>query len=93
MRRVALEVYTRAALPQDWAATQNNLGVALRELGTRLGGKQGIQYLRESLSCYDNALSVFDERYYPAWRSQVLANRSKALKSLDSLQGSQRRGT
>ena len=29
----ALEVYTREQLPQDWAMTQNNLGVALRRPG------------------------------------------------------------
>jgi hypothetical protein len=33
--RAALEEYTRARVPLDWAATQNNLGNALHDLGTR----------------------------------------------------------
>jgi hypothetical protein len=43
--RSALEVYTKADLPQGWAATQNNLGAALWELGTRSGGEEGTQQL------------------------------------------------
>ncbi|MGD0471308.1 MAG: hypothetical protein ABSA54_23285 [Terriglobales bacterium] len=31
--RSALEVRTKADLPQDWARTQNNLGYALKEEG------------------------------------------------------------
>jgi|GEM_PF-5978515 len=30
--RAALEIYTRALFPQDWAGTQNGLGSALRGL-------------------------------------------------------------
>ena len=36
--RAALEVYTRAAHPVDWAMTQNNLGVALAD---QAGGPRG----------------------------------------------------
>ena len=39
--RHALEVRTREELPQQWAATQNNLGAALRNQGTRTGGTEG----------------------------------------------------
>ena len=38
--RQALTVHTRDDLPQDWATTQNNLGVALADLGERLGGRR-----------------------------------------------------
>ena len=34
----ALTVVTRDHLPQDWALTQNNLGLALAALGMREGG-------------------------------------------------------
>jgi len=34
--RAALQVRTRAELPQDWAETQNNLGNALGDLGARV---------------------------------------------------------
>jgi hypothetical protein len=39
--RAALEVRTRAELPQDWAMTQNNLGNALEEQGIRTAGEAG----------------------------------------------------
>jgi hypothetical protein len=38
--RNALEVYTREQLPQQWAMTQNNLGIALQNQGIRTGGAQ-----------------------------------------------------
>jgi hypothetical protein len=33
--RAALQERTQSGVPLDWAATQNNLGVALRDLGQR----------------------------------------------------------
>jgi len=43
--RQALEVYTRTDLPQDWAMTQNNLGIALVHQGVRTAGERGTQLL------------------------------------------------
>ena len=37
--RQALEVRTRETLPQQWATTQNNLGNALGDQGSRTGGE------------------------------------------------------
>jgi hypothetical protein len=48
----ALEVFTKADLPQSWAATQNNLGTALKELGTRSFG-EGVA------SCSKSPLPLF----------------------------------
>ena len=39
--RSALEVSTREQLPQDWARTQNNLGIALGDQGARTEGAKG----------------------------------------------------
>ena len=39
--RAVLEIYTRDLFPQDLAGTQNNLGIALRNRGTRTGGEKG----------------------------------------------------
>jgi len=36
--RAALEERTRERAPLDWAATQNDLGIALRRLGERESG-------------------------------------------------------
>jgi hypothetical protein len=57
--RSALEVYTREQLPQDWALTQNNLGLVLYELGKRSSGGQSARYLNEAIASYGNALSIF----------------------------------
>ena len=55
--RAALEVRTHAQLPQDWAATQNNLGVVLSALGTRAEGSEGLKYLNDAVDAYRAALS------------------------------------
>jgi tetratricopeptide (TPR) repeat protein len=44
--RDALTVYTKAQLSQQWAATQNNLGIVLREQGIRTGGEAGKELIR-----------------------------------------------
>jgi tetratricopeptide (TPR) repeat protein len=57
----ALEVYTREAYPQDWAMTQNNLGVVW---GDRPDGDRG-ENLRRAISCYEGALEVYTREAYP----------------------------
>ncbi|MBV8126537.1 MAG: toll/interleukin-1 receptor domain-containing protein, partial [Planctomycetaceae bacterium] len=49
---LALTVYTRDDLPQGWARTQNNLGLALGALGKRLGGPEGQRRLNEAAEAY-----------------------------------------
>ena len=56
--RQALTVRTRDDLPQDWARTQNNLGIALWALGERLGGPEGLRRLSEAVEAYRQALTV-----------------------------------
>ena len=56
--RQALTVRTRDDLPQDWAMTQNNLGLALWALGERLGGPEGLRRLSEAVEAYRQALTV-----------------------------------
>nr|MDJ0823324.1 hypothetical protein [Paracoccaceae bacterium] len=51
--RAALEERTRDRVPLDWAATQNNLGNALRNLGER---EIGAARLEESVVAYRAAL-------------------------------------
>jgi len=66
-----LEVRTREQLPQDWAATQNNLGDALKELGTRSSGQQRARYLKEAIAAYENALSIFTPEADPYYNETV----------------------
>jgi tetratricopeptide (TPR) repeat protein len=53
-----LEVRTKADLPQDWAQTQNSLGVVLRELGGQLEGEEGLKTLRESVDLLREVVSL-----------------------------------
>ena len=50
---MALEEYTRARVPLDWAMTQNNLGSALQTLGAR---ESGTARLEEAVTAFRAAL-------------------------------------
>ena len=83
--RAALEVFTRAELPQQWAMTQNNLGNALQELGTRSDGEEGRAHLLSAIACYDGALLVFTNEHFPAYHQTVSANRARTMEVLNGL--------
>ena len=61
--REALQEYTRARAPLDWAKTQTNLGNALWRLGER---ESGTAKLEEAVAAYREALQ---ERTRDACRS------------------------
>jgi tetratricopeptide (TPR) repeat protein len=56
--QMALEVYTKAALPQDWAMTQNNLGGALQGEAELADGEKAIVLLDQAVQAYQKALEV-----------------------------------
>ena len=53
-----LTLNQRGKSPQDWPITQNNLGVALYELGTRSGGEEGRRLLEGAVAAFRSALEV-----------------------------------
>ena len=55
----------REQLPQDWATTQNNLGVALWNQGIRTGGEEGAKLLAEAVTAYRSALEVRTREQLP----------------------------
>ncbi|MSQ10710.1 MAG: tetratricopeptide repeat protein [Dehalococcoidia bacterium] len=57
----ALEVYTRAAFPVDWATTQNNLGITYRN---RIAGERR-DNLEAAIACYQRALEVYTREAFP----------------------------
>ncbi|MEM9119952.1 MAG: tetratricopeptide repeat protein [Cyanobacteria bacterium P01_F01_bin.56] len=57
----ALQVYTRDALPQDWAMTQNNLGTAYRN---RIRGERA-DNLEQAITAYEAALQVRTRDAFP----------------------------
>ena len=65
--RAVLQEYTQARVPPQWAATQNNLGTALRDLGER--DKDSVQ-LCDELQAHTSASQVFQAAppYYASRR-------------------------
>ncbi|NEO14058.1 CHAT domain-containing tetratricopeptide repeat protein [Moorena sp. SIO3E8] len=61
---VALTVLTREAFPENWAMTQNHLGLAYYD---RIKGEK-LQNIEEAISCYQQALTVRTFEAFPqAW--------------------------
>src|SRR5215470_1683799 len=63
--RGTLGFTSRDRAPEDWAATQNNLGIVLTELGRRSSGEQSTQYLEQSVAAYRAALEVRTREQLP----------------------------
>jgi tetratricopeptide (TPR) repeat protein len=80
--RSALEVYTKANLPQRRAMTQYNLGNALRELGTRSGGEEGRKLLAEAVAACRSALEVYTKADLPQDWAQTQIALGDALEAL-----------
>jgi len=66
--RRALGILTKEQSPQDWAATQNNLGTALRDQAGRSEGAEAQRLLGEAVAAYREALKVRTREQLPqAW--------------------------
>jgi len=72
--REALRVYTPEAAPLDYAMTQNNLGIAYRNLPT---GDRAAN-LEQAIECYREALRI---EYLPSW------SQTRYLRSLGDAYG------
>ena len=83
----SLEVYTRDAFPEDWAATKNNLGTAYRN---RIRGERA-NNLEVAISCYQQALNIRSLKSFPldwadtqynlgnAYRQRLIGDQTKNL--------------
>ncbi|MEO8811882.1 MAG: hypothetical protein ABI376_03085, partial [Caulobacteraceae bacterium] len=85
--RAALEVHTRETMPADWAATQNNLGVALSRLGERAGGTAGIEALDEAVAACRGAIAEFKSMGADRYSQIAQGGLSKAEAALVQLRG------
>ncbi|MDZ7304532.1 MAG: hypothetical protein ONB44_20600, partial [candidate division KSB1 bacterium] len=79
----ALQVRTRAQLPQDWAMTQNNLGTVLRALGTRTGGEEGAKLLAQAVTALKASLEVRTFEHLPVAWAQSQYNLAKTYVLLE----------
>ena len=73
--------------PQQWATTQNNLGLALLRLGERQGGAEGARRLAEAEEAFRQALAVFTRDHLPQDWAGTQYNLGLALLSLGARQG------
>jgi len=58
---IALTVFTRERFPQQWAMTQNNLGIAYSD---RIRGEKA-ENLEEAIACYREALKEYTRERFP----------------------------
>ena len=70
-------------MPQDWAKTQNNLGVVLKSLGERLEGEGRRSHLDRAIQSYDLALEVYTSEDFPYQHSVLNRNRARARRLFD----------
>ncbi len=77
--RLALEVYTREALPQGWAGTQNYLALALTAQATEAVGEQRLLLLQEAVVAMRSALQVWTAQASPGRH----ASKVKWIKSVE----------
>jgi hypothetical protein len=82
-----LALNPREKSPQDWAATQHDLGTALWDLGTRGGGEEGRKLLGEAVAAYRGALGVRTKADLPQDWAMTQNNLGNALSPNISLRG------
>jgi tetratricopeptide (TPR) repeat protein len=77
--RAALEERTRDRVPLDWAATQNNLGNALKALGER---ESGTARLEEAVEAFRAALREYTRDRVPFLWAQTQQNLALVCRAL-----------
>jgi tetratricopeptide (TPR) repeat protein len=77
--RLALQEYTRAHLPLDWAGTQIGLGIALERLGER---EDSTEHLGQAVEVYRLALQEITRERVPFVWARTQTNLGIALQAL-----------
>ena len=85
--QLAILMIDLAPSAEDRAGAQMNRAVALRNLGERAGGEDGLAFLQEAVSAYDLCLEVRTRETMPADWATVQMNRANALLSLGQRAG------
>jgi len=75
--QAALQVRTRQSLPQNWATTQNNLGIAYRN---RIQGERG-ENIEQAIACYQAALQVRTRQSLPQYWATTQNNLGAAYRN------------
>jgi tetratricopeptide (TPR) repeat protein len=77
--RAALEVYTRADAPQQWAMLQTRLGTALQDEARHAPGEEGRALLAQAVQAYRAALQVYTRAGTPQRWARTQNNLGTAL--------------
>jgi tetratricopeptide (TPR) repeat protein len=77
----ALEVRTKADLPQEWAATQNILGIALLNEGERSEGEVATTLFAQAVTAFNAALEVYTKADLPQYWATTQNNLGNAFLS------------
>src|SRR5271157_1368323 len=77
----------RSSHPQRWAATQHNLGSALRALSERQGGPEGQRRLAEAVEAHRQALTVHTRDDLPQRWARTQKNLGTTPRALGERQG------
>ena len=82
----AVELFTGSlilapAVSENWAMTQNNLGIALKTQGERTEGAAGTQLLAEAVTAYRKALEVYTRAALPQGWAATQNNLGTALQT------------
>jgi tetratricopeptide (TPR) repeat protein len=77
--QLVLQQETRASVPLEWAATENNLGLALEGLGEL---EVGTDHLRQAVTAYQCALLEYTRERDPLEWAEIENNRGVALRAL-----------
>ena len=68
--------------PQDWAMTQNNLGITLGDLASRSEGPRAAELLNQAVEAYRSALKVYTREQLPQDWAMTQNNLGIALRNL-----------
>lgn len=85
LAEAGLTVRTHAELPQQWAATQSNLGATLGDQGTRTGGEAGKVLIRQAIKAFELALEVRTREALPVQWEATMGNLTIAKKALEDM--------
>ena len=83
--RAALTVRTKERLPQQWASTQNNLGIVLSNQGTRTGGEASKELIRQAINAFELALQIRTREALPVQWEETMGNLAHAKKALEDM--------
>lgn len=85
--RATASLVSRDKTPEDWATTQSTLGIALQEIGTRLGGEEAKRYLEQAVAAQRSALEVRTRQQLPEQWARTQNNLGGALRELGTRSG------